>query len=264
MTGRSSPSSPPSPTRRRAKRRRPCTSPITFEPPAASFGSKGVEEQKAKGHEDFKVGHFAQAFADSPVKIDRRYETPTQHHNPIELFATTCAWQGDHLTIHESSQFVYGLRASVAEQLKIDQDKITVESPFIGGAFGSKGMATARTAWIAQAAKRVGRPVKLVATRDQGFTIATYRAETRHHVQLAADKTGKLQAFRHEGWEVTSRPLDLQRVRHRNHGADVCLPQHRNRRQHRPCRPQHARLHARPTGGAVHVRAGIRDGRTGA
>jgi xanthine dehydrogenase YagR molybdenum-binding subunit len=48
--------------------------------------------------------------------------------------------------------------------------------------------------------------VKLVATRDQGFTIATYRTETRHHVKLAADRDGKLVAMIHEGEELTSRP----------------------------------------------------------
>jgi xanthine dehydrogenase YagR molybdenum-binding subunit len=64
---------------------------------------------------------------------------------------------------------------------------------------------TPRTAIIAAIARRLGRPVKLVATRDQGFTIATYRAETRHQVQLGAGRDGKLTALRHEGWEISSR-----------------------------------------------------------
>ena len=79
-------------------------------------------------------------------------------------------------------------------------------SPYIGGAFGSRGSLTQRTALIAIAAKRLSRPVKLVATRDQGFTIATYRAETRHHIRIGADHDGKLQSLSHEGFEVTSRP----------------------------------------------------------
>ena len=59
---------------------------------------------------------------------------------------------------------------------------------------------------MALAAKRVKRPVKLVPTRGQGFTIATYRAETRHRLRLGATPDGKLTALIHEGWEVTSRP----------------------------------------------------------
>nr|WP_281177553.1 molybdopterin cofactor-binding domain-containing protein [Rubellimicrobium mesophilum] len=46
----------------------------------------------------------------------------------------------------------------------------------------------------------------MVATRDQGFTIATYRPEMRHHIQLGASRDGKLTALRHEGWELTGRP----------------------------------------------------------
>ena len=178
------------------------------EKPSATFGSAGAEgEPRDDGeHEDFTVGDADAAFAASAVKIDAEYGTPTQHHNPIELFTTTCIWNGPELTIWEPSQFVHGLRGNVAGQLGIDPETVRVVSKFIGGAFGSKGNATARTAWIAVAARRLGRAVKLVATRDQGFTIATYRAETRHHIRLGATADGRLTAFRHEGWEVTSRP----------------------------------------------------------
>ena len=138
--------------------------------------------------------------------IDAEYSTPAQHHNPIELFATTCVWSGDELTIYEPSQFVYGLKNGVAQRLGIAPEKVRVVSHYVGGAFGSKGTMTPRTALIALAAKRLNRPVKLVATRAQGFTIATYRAETRHHIRLGARSDGKLVGYSHEGWEISSRP----------------------------------------------------------
>jgi xanthine dehydrogenase YagR molybdenum-binding subunit len=180
------------------------------ETPSATFDSPGVEvEHRQPGeHEDYDVGDADAALAVAEVTLDAWYETPTQHHNPIELFTTTCAWSGGKLTIWEPSQFVYGLRGNVAQQLGIDPEDIRVISKFVGGAFGSKGNATGRTAWIAVAARRLDRPVKLVASRDQGFTIVTYRAETRHHMQLGATRDGRLTALRHEGWEVTSRPSD--------------------------------------------------------
>jgi xanthine dehydrogenase YagR molybdenum-binding subunit len=124
----------------------------------------------------------------------------------MELFSTTCGWSGDRLTVYESSQFVYGLKNGVAQRLGIDADKVHVVSTFVGGAFGSKGSMTPRTALVALAAKKLNRPVKLVATRDQGFTIATYRAETRHHIRLGATRDGKLVGYSHEGWEISSRP----------------------------------------------------------
>ncbi|HEY3812744.1 MAG TPA: xanthine dehydrogenase family protein molybdopterin-binding subunit [Caulobacteraceae bacterium] len=182
------------------------------EKPSATFDSPGAEmkpvAEVSKEHKDPAVGDFAGAFAAAPVKIDARYSTPTQTHNPMELFSTTCVWDNDKLTVYESSQFVHGLRTGLAKQLGIPQENVRVLSRYIGGAFGSRGGLTARTAWIAIAARRLNRPVKLEATRAEGFTIATYRAETRQHVQLAAGRDGKLTALNHEGWEVTSRPAN--------------------------------------------------------
>jgi len=179
------------------------------EPPSATFDSPGVTSELLQADEMHHYpakGDAAAAFAAAPVKLDRRYSTPTQHHNPLELFTTTCVWDGPKLTIYEPTQSMWGLKASVAKQLGLDLANVRTISRFCGGGFGSKGAPTSRTALIALAAKRLNRPVKLVPTRDQGFTMATYRAETRHHIQLGAEPSGKLTAFSHEGWEVTSRP----------------------------------------------------------
>src|SRR5436190_10189993 len=178
--------------------------------PSATFDAPGLEikplSELEKQHEDPSVGNAENALSNAEVVIDQHYETPTQHHNPLELFTTTCAWSGDNLLIHEPSQFVHTIRSGVAKQLGIKEENIRVISRFVGGGFGSRGGITSRTALIALAAKRSNRPVKLVATRQQGFSIVTYRAETRHHVRLGATRDGKLQALSHEGWEVTSRP----------------------------------------------------------
>jgi len=180
------------------------------ETPTAGFDSPGATEITAKdissSYEDPAVGDAEAAFASAPVTVDQRYATATMHHNPIELFTTSCAWADGKLTVWEGSQNVTGFKWGLAEQLGIEPEKIQVISPYIGGAFGSRGSLTQRTALIALAARRLNRPVKLVATRDQGFTIASYRAETRHHLRLGAGRDGKFVALIHEGEEVTSRP----------------------------------------------------------
>jgi len=173
--------------------------------PSATFGSAGTKTEAADEHNPH-TGHAVAALKSAAVTIDAEYETPAQHHNPMELFSTTCVWHNKKLTIYEPSQFVNGLRSSVADQLKIRYRDIRVVSKFVGGGFGSKGSTTARTSLVALAARRLGRPVKLVATRDQGFTIGSYRAETRHRIRLGASRSGRLQALIHEGWELTSRP----------------------------------------------------------
>ncbi len=181
-------------------------------PATASFDDAGATVKPVaevdKTHKDPVLGDAENALSSSPVVVDAEYATPTQHHNPMELFTTTCVWNDDKLVIYEPSQFVYGVKYGVATQLGLDPDNVRVISLYVGGAFGSKGSLTPRTALVALAAKRIRRPVKLVATRAQGFTIATYRAETRHHVRLGASRDGKIQAYLHEAWELTSRPDD--------------------------------------------------------
>jgi xanthine dehydrogenase YagR molybdenum-binding subunit len=181
------------------------------EAPSATFGSQGVtEEDVTKVSERHKhmpqAGDAEAALAGADVMIDARYGTPTQHHNPIELFTTTCVWDDGYLTVYEPSQFVYGLKNGLAKKMGIDAEKVRAVSPYVGGAFGSKGQFTPRTGFVALAARRLNRPVKLVATRAEGFTVATYRAETRHRVRLGARRDGKLVGYSHQGWEISSRP----------------------------------------------------------
>jgi xanthine dehydrogenase YagR molybdenum-binding subunit len=179
------------------------------ESPSATFDSPGAETEPTKTTPESPPpakGDAAGAFASAPVKVDVRYSTPTQHHNPMELFTTTCVWEGPKLTIYEPTQSIYGLKGAVARQLGLDLANVRTVSRYVGGGFGSRGTASSRTAWIAVAARRLKRPVKLMASRADGFTIVTYRAETRHHIQLAAERNGKLVSVSHEGWEITSRP----------------------------------------------------------
>ncbi len=179
------------------------------ETPSATLGSDGLKIQAAtvvkKSHEDPKVGDAEKAFLEAEFKIDKTYTTPVEHHNPIELFSTSCVWNGAELTVYEPSQTSHGLKFGLAQQLGIDPGNIRVISQYIGGAFGSKGAITERTAIVALAAKKTNRPVKLVISRAQGFSASSYRAETHHRVALSATKDGKLTSLIHEGLELTSR-----------------------------------------------------------
>jgi xanthine dehydrogenase YagR molybdenum-binding subunit len=177
------------------------------QPPASTFDSAGVTiEEVTKKEKLPQAGDADAAFEAAEVKLDAEYATPAQHHNAIELFTTTCVWQDGKLTVYEPSQFVHGLRANTASKLGIDAAHVHAVSPFVGGAFGAKAQFSVRTGLVALAARKLKRPVKLVMTRDQGFTAQTYRAETRHRIKLGAQRDGKILSFSHEGWELSSRP----------------------------------------------------------
>ena len=183
----------------------------TEDKPSATFDAPGLREEDPGEVEERakklpQAGDAEAAIAAAPVSIDVRYGTPPQHHNPIELFTTTCVWRDGELTVYEPSQFVYGLKNNLARKLGIDADKVHVVSPFVGGGFGAKAQLSPRTGFVAAAARKLNRPVKLVVTRDQGYGVQTYRAETRHRIRLGAQADGKIAGYAHEGWELTSRP----------------------------------------------------------
>ena len=172
--------------------------------PAAIFGASGVEPQEMADKAITK-GDFDSAFQSAETAIDQNYATAPNVHNAMELFATTAAWNGENLTVYACSQHVKGFQAGLAKELGIPPTQIEIVCPFVGGAFGGKGSLFTWVALIAAAARDLGRPVKLYVTREQGFTTASFRAETRQHVQLGAKSDGNLTAVGHTGRELTSR-----------------------------------------------------------
>ncbi len=144
------------------------------------------------------------AYAAAPVTIDARYETPAQHHNPIELYATTASWQGDKLTVHVPCQWVVGNQAGLAKIFGIPMANIHVECPYVGGGFGSKATILPHVVLVAEAARRLGRPVKLVVPRDAMWTVGSFRPATRARVMLGAERDGTLRSIIFEEYGQSS------------------------------------------------------------
>src|SRR5205823_3462142 len=79
-----------------------------------------------------------------------------------------------------------GLRFGLSHQLGIDPANVRVVSPYAGGAFGQKNSLGSHTTFVAVAARRLARPVKLVMPRDQTFYDAAFRPASRQRVKPAA------------------------------------------------------------------------------
>src|SRR5207244_11206168 len=110
-------------------------------------------------------GDVDSALREAEVTIDGTYTTPLETHNAMEPHATIAQWDGDRLTLHDATQYVYGVKRFVAKTLGMPEDRVRVVSKFVGGAFGSKGSAWSHVVLAAMAAKHVKRPVKVVLTR---------------------------------------------------------------------------------------------------
>lgn len=132
--------------------------------------------------------------ADEPdgTRIAAQFSTPINAHYPIELSATVAHWDGDMLTVHDSTRWITGERRALAAYLGIAEDRVRILSPLVGGAFGSKSFLWMHVVLCAVAAKAVGRPVKLVLTRNQMFSSTGHRPRTEQRVALVAGADGSL------------------------------------------------------------------------
>lgn len=144
-----------------------------------------------------RVGDFNAAFASAAVQLEETYTTPDESHAMMEPHASIAAWDGDRVTLWSSQQVLGWAKAALAVTLGIPKDKIRVESPYIGGGFGSKLYLRADALLAALGAKALGRPVKVTLQRPIIMNNGTHRAATRQHIRLGATQDGKLTAISH-------------------------------------------------------------------
>ena len=137
-------------------------------------------------------------------RVEATYETPAQYHNAMEPHAVVAAWDGDTLSLDTPTQGLMLTRARVATLFGIPAEDIHIRSPFLGGGFGSKGLASGPTMLGILAARMVGRPVKLVLRREQMYGPVGHRAPTRQTVRLGTDADGALTAIGHHTRTATS------------------------------------------------------------
>ncbi|MCX6218097.1 xanthine dehydrogenase family protein molybdopterin-binding subunit [Spirosoma sp.] len=168
--------------------------------PKADFEklAKDATLPKDKEKADAKRGDVKAALRDAEFKVEEVYETPIEHHHPLEPHATIAEWNGDRVTLYNSSQIVNGAQSAAANTLNIKPEQVRIITPYIGGGFGSKGGQWANLVLTAVAAKQVNRPVKLALTRQQMVNSVGLRQRNHQKVSLAATKDGKLTALAHE------------------------------------------------------------------
>ena len=176
-------------------------------PPVLDFKA-GFPTAHPGGHgkdpADVGKGSIDDALHSAEVTVDEIYTTPMQNHNPMETHATVASWEGENLTLHDSTQYVSGVKQTVAKTLGLPNDNVRVICPFTGGGFGSKGSTWSHVVLAAMAAKVAQRPVKIVLERPQMFGPVGGRPETYQHVTLGAKRDGTLVGLRHDCYSHTS------------------------------------------------------------
>jgi CO/xanthine dehydrogenase Mo-binding subunit len=175
----------------------------TAEPLLDAADPRAEQVVNASGR-DVLRGDVAAGMAAADVIVAATYTTPVQTNNPLGLFASTAYWDGDLLTVHDSTQGPMFVRAALAAAFGIPEGAVRVLAPFVGGAFGAGLRTWPHVVLAALAARMVDRPVKLVLSRAQMFTSVGHRPPTVQHLRIGAKRTGELVAIDHEGIEPTA------------------------------------------------------------
>ena len=120
-------------------------------------------------------GNLERGWERAAVSVDLSFETPNASHSPLEPHAVVARWEGEQLTVWESTQGVFSVRQDVAEALGIAQDRVRVVCDFVGGGFGAKQRAGRHTLLAALASRETGRPVGLRLRRREEHVARRYR-----------------------------------------------------------------------------------------
>ena len=147
----------------------------------------------------YERGDVKKALKDADAVVEATYRTSTQLHNSLETHGAVAVWDGDLLTVHESTQHVFGVRQGLQAALRIPYGKIRVVCEHMGGGFGSKGGVGKYTIIAALFARELGAPVRCVLDRHEENVAAGNRSATLQKVRIAA-KGGRITAIAHDSW----------------------------------------------------------------
>ena len=158
--------------------------------PKVWAGGNITEEPKIYDRGDAEAG-----LSEAEVVIDEVYTTAVALHNSLEPHGCTAAWEGEHLTLWDSTQSVYTVRQQVAEALDLPEHRVRVIKEHMGGGFGAKQISWKHDVLAALLSRQAGRPVQLMLDREAENLAVGNRPSTRQRVRLGARRDGTLTAI---------------------------------------------------------------------
>jgi xanthine dehydrogenase YagR molybdenum-binding subunit len=164
----------------------------------------GMSPPKTRGTPD-------RALAAAAVRHEAEYFVPIEHHNPMELYASTVVYErGGKLTVYDKTQGVQNVQKYLCGVFGLKPEDVRVMSPFMGGGFGSGLRPQFQVLLAGLAARALQRSVRLVLTRQQMYVLG-YRPAMIQSIALGANDDGTLDAIAHDAVTITSQYEDFHR-----------------------------------------------------
>ncbi len=144
-------------------------------------------------------GSVADALASADIKLEDSYTVEYIAHAPLEPRAAVAEWTDGKLTVWTGTQRPFGVRDQLMEEFHLPTSQVRVIQPDMGSGYGGKhtGEAALEAARLARA---VGKPVKLVWTRQEEFTWAYLRPAGLIEIRAGVKRDGTLVAWEHHNY----------------------------------------------------------------
>jgi xanthine dehydrogenase YagR molybdenum-binding subunit len=151
------------------------------------------------------------ALAEAAVRHEAEYYVPMEHHNPMELYASTViVGPGGRLTVYDKTQGVQNVQKYLCGVFGMKPEDVRVMSPFMGGGFGSGLRPQFQVVLAVLAARALQRSVRVMLTRPQMYALG-YRPAMLQRIAIGANADGTLDAIAHDAVTVTSQYEDFHR-----------------------------------------------------
>jgi isoquinoline 1-oxidoreductase len=137
--------------------------------------------------------------AAADVKLEQHYTVQYIAHAPLEPRAAVAEWNGGKLTVWTGTQRPFGVRDELAQAFRIPATQVRVIMPDMGSGYGGKHTGECAVE-AARLAKAVGKPVKVVWTREEEFTWAYFRPAGWIEIRSGAKHDGSLVAWEHHNY----------------------------------------------------------------
>ncbi|WP_456312387.1 xanthine dehydrogenase family protein molybdopterin-binding subunit [Pseudomonas shirazensis] len=149
-------------------------------------------------------GDFEEAYRNSAVQSSGEFKHGTEHHNPMEMFATTVIYEGKNkLKIYDKTQGTINSQMYVANVFGLKMKNVQIIAPFIGGGFGSGLRPQYQLFMAVMASLHLKRNVRVTLDRAQMYTFG-HRPPTVQFTKFGADENGKVNALYHKAIGETS------------------------------------------------------------
>ena len=173
-------------------------------------------------------GNVIDAFKGAPVKIEQTFHVDYIAHAPLEPRAGVAVWNDGKLTVWVGTQRPFGVQEELAEIFPVPKEDIRVIMPDTGSGYGGKHTGEAGIE-AAKLARKAGKPVKVVWSREEEFTWAYFRPAGVIDVKASVTKDGVLTAWEfhnyNSGGSGIETPYEVPNSNIRFHPVDSPLRQ---------------------------------------